>query len=471
MTRNICPRLDGEGQIGTEEKSWAKGNFKKLFVEGVQTDQLKATSAEVKNIGAEEINVQSIVLSGDSTVPTQKTGDKSRKVASTEYVDAGIQLLIENYKKSLIALSPAHYARSTRWEANRSKIVVPDYMTINIGENGYVHNGTVTIDINNESNWDNNAYSTPANRKGKDFYIYACQPNIGTVPKILLSANSTVPSGYNEKNSRKIGGFHCECADVGIINQHPLSGYIAGDILPKSMWDLNHRPMSAPEGMVFDGNKWIDIYLNSWDGNKLISTYNGVIADGESAKRFSGELFEEELRRIGKFLPLRNDYIHFAKGSNEGTNIAGSKDPNTTGGHKDTNGRRMISNIGCEDCCGVLWQWTGDWWENSPAIKTGTTLNPGPTYDATKYNDKTEDRWLHNIGYGMWSDYSVTNKDVDGSKEYGQTWGIVIRARVGGGWGDGSRCGSRSADLAYFSSIAESDAACRGASEPRPAAT
>ena len=44
-------------------------------------------------------------------------------------------------------------------------------------------------------------------------------------------------------------------------------------------------------------------------------------------------------------------------------NIAGSNDPGTTGGHKDTAGRRMISNYGVEDCCGVLWQWTKDCFE------------------------------------------------------------------------------------------------------------
>jgi len=52
-----------------------------------------------------------------------------------------------------------------------------------------------------------------------------------------------------------------------------------------------------------------------------------------------------------------DEFQAIAAGSNEETNIAGSADPVTTGGHLDTAGRRMISNIGCEDCCGVLWQW------------------------------------------------------------------------------------------------------------------
>ncbi len=52
-----------------------------------------------------------------------------------------------------------------------------------------------------------------------------------------------------------------------------------------------------------------------------------------------------------------NEFVAASLGANQGTNITGSADPGTTGGHTDTAGRRMISNVGCEDCCGVLFQW------------------------------------------------------------------------------------------------------------------
>jgi hypothetical protein len=48
------------------------------------------------------------------------------------------------------------------------------------------------------------------------------------------------------------------------------------------------------------------------------------------------------------------------EGSNQKTNILGSADPVTTGPHIDTAGRRMISNIGLEDGCGVMNQWLSD---------------------------------------------------------------------------------------------------------------
>ena len=46
----------------------------------------------------------------------------------------------------------------------------------------------------------------------------------------------------------KLGGFHCLCVDVGTISGHALTNYIAGDILPRSCWDLKHKPRSEPEG-------------------------------------------------------------------------------------------------------------------------------------------------------------------------------------------------------------------------------
>ena len=371
--------------------------------------------------------------------------------------------------KALMASLPGAYHRNTLATSAKTTITIPTTY-VNIGDYGYVQNGDNTINLATAASWDNSTYATASNRKGKDFYIYACQPTDGTsVPKVILSANSTVPTGYTAANSRKIGGFHCLCADVGTISGHTLSGYVAGNILPASVWDLIHRPVSDPEGMVWSGRKWYDIYLASWNGSKLVSAYGGTIADGESSKKFTGEIFEEEFIRAGKVLISREDFKDCAYGSNEGTNIYGSADPGTAGGHKDTASRRMISNIGCEDCCGALWQWTRDWWENSPAIKSGTTLNGSPSYDSTKYASKTEDRWLHGIGYGTWSDYSVTNTDAE-SIARGQTWGIIIRALVGGNWGNGSYCGSRSAALNYLSSGRAADYAGRGASELRVAA-
>ena len=97
-----------------------------------------------------------------------------------------------------------------------------------------------------------------------------------------------MPYGYTATTSRKVGGFHCLCANVGTIAGHTLNGYVAGDILPASVWDLKHRPKSEPEGMVYiDGiDMWVDIYLCSWSGStaekdlKTVSKYGEVTGEG-----------------------------------------------------------------------------------------------------------------------------------------------------------------------------------------------
>jgi len=80
-----------------------------------------------------------------------------------------------------------------------------------------------------------------------------------------------------------------------------------------------------------------------------------------------------------------------AANSNEETNISGSADPVTTGGHSDTAGRRMISNIGCEDCCGALNQWLIDQSAKyDDAVATGwydLDRNKGSLYRPTDTND------------------------------------------------------------------------------------
>ncbi len=143
----------------------------------------------------------------------------------------------------------------------------------------------------------------------------------------VLSLNSTVPTGYDAQNSRKIGGFHCLCASVGTISGHTLSGYAAGDILPLSVWDLLHRPVSEPEGMVWiEGlGIWVDIYLGSYNGSKLVSAYGALTADGSSSPAFHGEKFAEYAGLVGKRLVRRDEFIVFAKGSNEETSISGGR--------------------------------------------------------------------------------------------------------------------------------------------------
>lgn len=417
-TRNIVPRENNEGSLGTKNKRW----------KAAEIETVTAKAAEIETVTAKQI-----------------------------------------ISRSFAAL-PVCYMRDKCFDGAKTKLVVPSNLYVNVGNLGFIQGNSSTIDISTAAAWDDGIYATAANRKGKDFYIYACQSDT-SVPKILLSANSTVPTGYTASNSRKIGGFHCECAPVGTIRGNDLSGYNAGDIMPASVWDLRHRPVSSPEGMVWSGRKWFDIYLTSWDGSKVVSAYNGVICDGESAKKFNGEIFVEELAKVGKHLPSRDDFMDFAKGSNEMTNIAGNADPNTTGGHIDTTGRRMVSNIGCEDCCGVLWQWTSNIEGHPNAYYLDTTNQhmQGSQGGNAQTENSEGGHWLY--GY-EWQDdgRSTININVDGAMNiYGKSYGVLARALVGGRWDAGSSCGSRSVNLANLSSYRSGGGAGRGASEPRVA--
>lgn len=325
-------------------------------------------------------------------------------------------------------------------EYRRAELPVSDKTTITISKTRVVVNGHLFETTGNALNlsksvcWDNVTYVTASNRAGKDFYIYACIPDSGAEPKFILSANSTVPTGYTADNSRKIGGFHCLCASVGTISGHSLSGYITGDIIPASVWDLLHRCKGENEGMVYDAydDVWIGIYLLSYDNGRAVSRFNGVILDGESTPKTHGLWFTETLAKQKMRLPYLHEFFNALKGCQEQVNISGSKDWNTTGGHVYTNNVRCISNIGLEDPTGFMWQWTNNY-----------GMAGGSAWGQSAYDSQVD------------------------SVNRGWTYGNLWLPRVGGGWTDGSYCGSRSVIGDAVASILIENGGARPASEPR----
>ena len=346
-----------------------------------------------------------------------------------------------SYEIACIKNNKKFYNRDELFTPNKTNITIHKNLKINIGGNPYISTIDKVLQLT--------SLGTLDSLGGKDVYIYACASST-TEPDFVLSLNSTIPSGYTAETSRKIGGFHCLCADVGTIKGHTLSGYLKGYILPLSVWDLLHRPVSDSEGMVYikEINKWVDIYLCSWSGNSLESKFGAVICDGSSATKFHGEGFSEQLRLISKRPLFRNEFATVAKGSNENTNIKNSTDPNTTGGHIDTAGRRMISNYGLEDCCGVLWQWGEDLFDCASAADISWSSSN-----------------FYLSGYS-WQDKSVYNPAYD-SQTYGSCRGLLRRVHLGAYWRSDAYCGSRAADCFGFSSNGNSSSSSRGASEPR----
>ena len=259
---------------------------------------------------------------------------------------------------------------------------------------------------------------------GKDYHIFLVSDG-GKGTKFVISLNTTYPDGYTKNNSRKIGGFHTECFDVGIIENHPLSGYVAGDILPNSVWCLNHRPISEPEGMVYEpvNDVWVDIYNQSGDGINTKSVYGGTrVSIGHM--HFD---FVDDLRSIRKTLLTDEEFYAASKGSNQQTSIEklSIPSPDITGGHKDTKGRRMISNIGCEEMCGL--QWTHLYGTNA-------------------------------AGLNNW--YAQNGKE-------GNFIGSALMMLAGGDYNDGDNCGSRARNALSALQVTTIDYGARGKSLPK----
>lgn len=241
---------------------------------------------------------------------------------------------------------------------------------------------------------------------GKDYYIYACFDNSDAQNpgcKLVVSLNSTYPAGFTADNSRKIGGFHTLCANVGTIGGHPLSDYMAGDILPDSFWTLTCRPATCgPEGMVLleKLGVWVDIYLQSGTGVNTASVYGATVTDSRSWDQHA-----EDLAAVGKRMLEDTEFTMAAWGTQPYQAIQGAADPVTTGGKVNGAGRRIISNIGCEDMCGCFWQWID-------RSTSGRTTAEG----------------------AKWADAVPT----DQGKQY-----LPIYAMLAGGWSDTASAGPR----------------------------
>ena len=300
--------------------------------------------------------------------------------------------------------------------------VNPDAMNIALNIGDHYHVMTAAVDVDAVDSLDTGTLAA-----GTDYFVYACTD--GTTLSFKVSANSTNPTGFDAAHSRKIGGFHTLCVAVGTIAGHTLTGYAVKDILPASVWCLKHRAKTLVNiGMVYDSGiqKWVDIYLASGTGTGTTSVNGGTISDIRDWNDFVDDGYA-----VGKRLLTDAEFQRVAAGSNEETNITGSADPGTTGGHVDTAGRRMISNIGCEDICGVLWQWLQDQSSMYSADAAGWYDLPGSKgqlYRPANTND--------------------------------------VKLFAGGGWNFAAQCGSRSRYASLYRWTSTTFLGARFVSEP-----
>lgn len=342
---------------------------------------------------------------------------------------------VPSFPSSYYDASSKILSKTVSVAADRYTIQLPQYMDLDVGGLSYQLATQTYLDCSSAEQWDTTSgtdYTVAANRAGLDFYVYACQPTSGIVPTTLMSANATYPHGYTALNSRKIGGFHCLCGSVGTISNHTLTGYLTGDILPASVWCLKHRHITGDNrGMVYIEplNKWAYIYNASGTQFIPVSAFGGTILD--TITWFQGR---DAASRVGMKLPTDAEFGVLAAGSNEGTNILGSADPVTVTAAVDTAGRRMISNYGCEGCCGIQVQWLDvlGYRFDGAAAHTHTIAVTGDAGTFTSGNPSADVA-------PSWSYKANTN--YKGSLYTQGTYGIV--SELGGcGWGSGTNCGT-----------------------------
>uniref|UniRef100_A0A6M3J771 Putative tail protein n=1 Tax=viral metagenome TaxID=1070528 RepID=A0A6M3J771_9ZZZZ len=349
------------------------------------------------------------------------------------------QFLVDKDKRYV----EAHDSDHTQVVVNKGGNTIP----IEIGSSTFVLASATNVDINTD-------LDTGTVAEGTDYCVYAV--NSSGALDFVISANTTWPDGYSASTSTKIGGFHTLCVSVGTISGHTLSGYVQDDILPASIWDLKHRPVCDPGGMVYSeaANIWVDIYVASGTGISTASAFGGTISDTRDWMDFV-----DDFHAVGKQLLSDTEFQAIAAGSNEETNIAGSADPVTTGGHSNTAGRRMISNIGVEDAAGAMWQWLRDqsYRFDAAANHTHQVTVSGDPETVTSGNPSGD------VAPALgWYDLPGSKGSLYRQGSYGDT-----KLHAGGDWNDGSDCGSRGRRAAYSRWIASSNIGGRGRAEPK----
>ena len=261
---------------------------------------------------------------------------------------------------------------------------------------------------------------TGAEASGTDYYVYICDDGSG-VPVFIISANASAPdatwrAAQSITQYRMIGGFH-NSPD--------------GDILQYSVWHLNDMPQVYAKAIAGDTNcqlggmvkskhlnLWYDIYLINtdgqsinggtiWDGSNNMSV--GLQSDLGGATKLNSVYTCTQLNAMevasarGKRLLSYQEFSDMALGTPEEKNIFGSADPGTTGGHTTTddsadgNDRASYaiqSDVGCEDCCGVLNQWGREYsyrseggtaWTWKDQATSGNIGNKGALYTQDTY--------------------------------------------------------------------------------------
>lgn len=194
---------------------------------------------------------------------------------------------------------------------------------------------------------------------GKAYNIFLVPNASNTAAELKISLNSTAPTGHTPGDTRRIGGFHSLCVNAGNITwhaNHPLSGFVAGDILPQSVWTLYHRPYASPNNCIYIPCGipfWRTIYDHAGTLATTSFEYGGTVTRNRT---FYGHM--QDMMHAGYILPTYEQAAISGYGCEPLKAIMGKSEAASTqaGGHVNESNHRILSIYGAEDCCGVTWK-------------------------------------------------------------------------------------------------------------------
>ncbi|MBS8274834.1 hypothetical protein DYI21_14680 [Thalassospira tepidiphila] len=275
-----------------------------------------------------------------------------------------IQVLADAQGMNGIAAAAGYFSMMGKMSASGATSLNIPEGSVNIGGNGkgFIITAQTGFDVSEAANHDGSFSSLVL---GDDIYIYAVDNGVAEA-KLIASKNADFPDGYSAVTSRKIGGFHYGRVRP-VANRYDTAFLPTVQIVPNSVWDLNHRPTCDPTGMVeiVPGGFWADIYLNSegggtWPENVPVSRYGQTLIRNLDYARSDMHLL---VRNAGKRLPTVEEFMTYAEGA-----PAGQDNNNEFAWAANTNGspssagfvEKSVSMFNVVDAVGNLWDFLDD---------------------------------------------------------------------------------------------------------------
>lgn len=395
-----------------------KGDYKPTLDQGATDSVRYAVEMYTTNADIIECKIDlSTVYADWEDLEAAIKGHEDKPDPHTQYLNANEHLAAENPHPQYALASIVRSLSANAFHKSQTsepafmlaggQLRTASAMTIRVGDALVTHGANELI-------------STPVLLVGVDYAIYA------TADGLIVSNNFTVPDGYTEETSRRIGGFH----------------YGDNEFKTYSFYDLHFRPKCKdPRGVVLDMGErfWADIYLTNTTPNLLgTSAYDAQIADGSSTPKIPAQLggdgvqqyanysqfaANELLACYGKRLPNYQEFQMLARGSVSGY-VRGSDPVKTL---LDSSARSII---GCEQVSGHMWQWGCEVWDRG--------------------NGTSGYSW-HDIAEGYGQMHAAHSEGV-GASLFGGNWDVSGRA--------GSRASYWNSEPAYSTSFVGSRGVC-----------